>query len=227
MPYNPEKACKKHGAQYLLLGKDNPKESGLCCYPSCFKAAMTHAAKRFKSTNTMVRMVREYGYLDECVSFLICRLIEEYNARQAPPVLNGQWLFYNLNKFIQQDLVKGVIPQTKVPPVWKKTVDIIEMTDDIVKDLEEANNLTNRYSRGPELSYYDAELLRILENVVGPVWVSFIMRDIGTAEAQKILKLSPARFKKQWAEHKKELQILFKDWRSTKGLNFEEETNEQ
>ena len=226
MPYNPKKACPKHKDKYLLLGKDHPDDTGLCCHPSCFKGAVTKTSERFKSTRTMVRMVREYGYLDECVSFLVCRLLEEYYQRKAPPVLNPQWLFYNMNKFIQGDLVKGVMPQTSVPPVWKKNVDYIEITDEVMGELEEAISEENRYSYRGDLAYQDKQMLTILENVVGPVWLSFIMRDIGRQEAQKLLNLRPSQFRTEWDAKKKELQWLFRDWVETKELNLEDLPNE-
>jgi|TARA_R110001583_G_scaffold10693_6_gene48989 hypothetical protein len=226
MPYRPEKACKKHGDRYLLLPKDDPNNTSLCAHPECMKATITQMAKRFHSTNTMVKMVRDYGYLDECVSFVVCRLLEEYQKAGKPPVINPQWLFYNLNKFIQGDLIKGVMPSTTVPSHWRKKVQFMEITDTVIEDLETSNEEDNRYSFRGDYAFQDKQLVTILTNEVGPVWVSFIMRDIGVGEAQKLLNLSPAKFKKEWKKHKERLQWLFRDWKETHGLNLEEFINE-
>ncbi len=167
-------------------------------------------------------MLRDYGYLDECVSFVVCRLLEEYHRDNKPPVINPQWLFYGLNKFIQQDVVKGVMPATKVPSHWKKKVTFMEITDDVMEDLEYSNEEDNRYSFRGDYAYQDKQLITILTNEVGPVWVSFIMRDIGRQQAQTLLGLSPAQFKAEWKKHKARLQWLFRDWVETHGLNLEE-----
>lgn len=226
MPYIEEKACPKHKDRYLLLPKEDPNNTSLCAHPDCLKGVIVRTSQKFKSTRTMVNMLIEYGYLDEAVSFIVCRLLEEYEQRGAQPVLNPQWLFYALNKFIQTDLVKGVMPQTNIPTCWKEENKHIEITEEIMVELEESLSLENRHSYRGDFAYRDKQMLTIIENVVGPVWTSFIMRDIGRTEAQKLLALSPSQFIKEWSKKKEELRWLFRDWVDTYELNLEEKENE-
>lgn len=223
MPYKEEKACPKHKDRYLLLGKADPLETGLCCNPSCLKAAITQTAKRFKSTNKMVTMLRERDLLDETVSFVVMKLLQEARELGKPPVLNAQWLFYNLNKFIQDDIVRGGdIPQACVPPVWRKNIEIQELNDEVIDLMEknEAVSLNDRYHH-PEHKTYDANFLiwfeKVLENTT---WRQFFLGEIGQRDAQKVLRLSPANFVKEAQKLRYDLAWAYRKFRVDGSIDF-------
>lgn len=229
MPYKPEKACKLHKDKYLLLGKHDPLETGLCAHPSCLKGAIIATSKRFKSTTKMCEMLRERNLLDEMVSFVVMKLIEEARENNKPPVLNAQWLFYNLNKYIQQDVVRGGdIPEACVPPVWRDTVALCELNEEIIDIMEEneAVQLNDRYHH-PEYKTYDANFLiwfeKVLENTT---WRQFFLGELGQRDVQKVLKIGPAAFVKEMTKLRYDLAWAYRKFRIDGSIDFTDPPDE-
>jgi len=90
--YKP-RPCKHHGTRYQQIPGSN-----LCCHRNCLKSLILDFSNKAPSIKKIVDYAINMGQLDDLISFLTEKLMEDV-CKGKPGVINAQWLFFKLTHY--------------------------------------------------------------------------------------------------------------------------------
>jgi hypothetical protein len=111
--------CNRHQSKYQI-----DSSSALCSHPDCIKRLTLSISKKSKALQKLYRIIENNHSSDDMVGYIIERLLTEY-AEGKPLVINNTWLFFTLNRFVRDEMIRLAIEdelQTIVEEVPESSV---------------------------------------------------------------------------------------------------------
>ena len=95
--------CNRHKLKYQI-----DPSSILCSHPDCIKRLTHSLSKKSRALQKLYKIIEANHSEDDMCSYIIERLLIE-KAEGKPLVLNPTWLFFNLNRFVRDEMIKLAI----------------------------------------------------------------------------------------------------------------------
>mgnify|MGYP003635415891 CR=1 FL=1 len=190
--------CEIHGKKHAL-------SSGLCTHPKCVGKVVGLHCKRSKWVKKFWRQILELGAEQDCVGWIVMRLLHEEQTQGKKPTINSTWLFYNLRKYLWTEHKKGDVPIWKCMPSAKNQLEknqsylegIFAKFDGAQEVVEGIINAAMHYdSSGStweqediETIYGVYEMKEYIKEVYGEVWLLYLMDQVELNDVRKLTGL--------------------------------------
>jgi hypothetical protein len=95
--------CNRHKLKYRI-----DPSSVLCSHPECIKRLTLALSKKSSALQRLYKVIENNHSEDDLCSYIVERLLIE-KAEGKPLVLNVSWLFFTLNRFVRDEMIRIAI----------------------------------------------------------------------------------------------------------------------